>query len=202
VASVVATPADNTRVPFLAAFVCLLDNPRARGDLDDIFLLRECLDVGTIDALHKLLASALPQYMIPKVYIPLSAMPLNTSGKIDRKYLQTVAADLTFSDFEYYSGTAKIQKSLAVTANEYKMQNLWEELLKLPPGTIGRNDSFIRLGGDSILATRLVALCRQEGLRLTVADIVGHPVLMDMVNKCTKLVDQGKDDEADVYPFR
>jgi aryl carrier-like protein len=97
----------------------------------------------------------------------------------------------------YCSGT-QIRKSMPVTAKEHKMQCLLGELLKLSPETIGRNDSFIRLGGNSILAMRLVALCRQEGPGLAVADIFGHPVLLDMAKKCIKLVDQEKDEEADI----
>ncbi|KAM3084248.1 hypothetical protein ACMFMG_001647 [Clarireedia jacksonii] len=200
VASVVATPADNTRAPFLAAFVCFFDNIRARDAPDNAPILTKCMEAAAIEVLHQRLTGVLPQYMIPKVYIPLFSMPLTPSGKIDRKYLQTIASDLTLSDFAYYSST-QMQKSMPITAKEHKMQRLWGELLKLSPEAIGRNDSFRRLGGDSILAMRLVTLCRQEGLGLTVADIFRHPVLSDLAKKCTQLIDQERVEQADIVAF-
>ncbi len=39
------------------------------------------------DALRAHLAAALPDYMVPDVFIPLDAMPLNANGKIDRRAL-------------------------------------------------------------------------------------------------------------------
>ncbi len=46
------------------------------------------------------------------------------------------------------------------------MQQLWAKVLRIEPESIGLDDSFFRLGGDSIGAMKLVGKARQAGLQL------------------------------------
>ncbi|KAI9647542.1 hypothetical protein NHQ30_003927 [Ciborinia camelliae] len=176
-----ATPSDG-RSPFLAAFLCLRDGRKSRDEGKSSFF-KECLDKSTIRSLLDRLSLALPQYMIPKVYIPISSIPLNISQKRDRQALQAIAAGLTISEFAYYSGQDSAY-SAPVTENELRMQRLWAVILKLPQEIIGRNDSFTRLGGDSILAMKLVAAAREDGVNLTVANIFQAPILSNLAEIC------------------
>ena len=63
------------------------------------------------------------------------------------------------------------EKQAPETAAEIQMQQLWASVLKVPAETIGRDDSFLQIGGDSINAIRLVLLARRNGIVLTVATI-------------------------------
>lgn len=198
-ATVIATPVDG-RSPFLAAFLCLRDDCNIR-EKEGNSLLKECLDKSTIRSLLDRLSIALPQYMIPKVYIPLSSIPLTISQKCDRQTLQTLAAGLKTSEFAYYSGQEATHDSPS-TENELQMQRLWADVLKLPRRSIGRNDSFTRLGGDSILAMKLVAAAREDGIDLTVANIFQAPILSDLAEAFAG--DDGTRDvlqDDDVEPF-
>src|SRR3569833_63276 len=58
---------------------------------------------------------------------------------------------------------------------------LWSTLLNLPEHSIGGQRSFFELGGDSILAMKLVGDARARGLALTVAAVFQHPTFDDMV---------------------
>lgn len=197
-ATVIATPVDG-RPPFLAAFLCLRDGSSIR-DKAESSIYNKCLDKATIQSLVDRLTLVLPQYMIPKVYIPVSTIPLTISQKCDRQALQTLADGLTASEFAYYSGQEDTY-SAPVTENELRIQLLWSDILKLPRGSIGRNDSFTRLGGDSILAMKLVAAAREDGINLTVANIFQAPILSDLAGICADVSNSRVVPQNDIEAF-
>ncbi|KAH6605412.1 nonribosomal peptide synthase [Trichoderma cornu-damae] len=63
------------------------------------------------------------------------------------------------------------------TAAEIRMQQLWAEELKIAAESMGRDDSFLQRGGDSLVDIRLVAAARKIGLSLAVKDIFVDPRL-------------------------
>ncbi|OJZ79900.1 hypothetical protein ASPFODRAFT_148508, partial [Aspergillus luchuensis CBS 106.47] len=69
------------------------------------------------------------------------------------------------------------------TPVERTLQQLWAKVLNIPAHTIGMDDSFFRLGGDSIAAMRLAGVARQDGFLLTVSDVFNHPSLSELA--CT-----------------
>jgi amino acid adenylation domain-containing protein len=92
------------------------------------------------------LEQALPDYMVPKTVMTLSALPLNANGKIDRAALpQPVAAD----DDGHASPRTPLEETLA---------QLWREVLKVP--RIGIHDNFFEAGGHSLLAIQVVSRLR------------------------------------------
>ncbi|KAK4867831.1 hypothetical protein LT330_007490 [Penicillium expansum] len=64
---------------------------------------------------------------------------------------------------------------------ERKLWNLWSTALGLSPNVVRHQDSFFKLGGDSITAMKMVSAAREEGLVLTVADVFNNPVFEDML---------------------
>jgi pyochelin synthetase len=95
--------------------------------------------------LYEYLRGKLPEYMIPSRIIPLEALPLTANGKIDRHALPTP---------EIQSQTPTNSSIAAQTPTEQTLVQLWCELLKL--SNISREDNFYELGGDSLLATKLL----------------------------------------------
>ncbi|KAL5341859.1 hypothetical protein BJX70DRAFT_395585 [Aspergillus crustosus] len=69
----------------------------------------------------------------------------------------------------------------APTDAERQLWRLWGITLGLPPNPIKFRDSFFKLGGDSIMAMKLVAAAREEGIILTVADVFRNPVFENML---------------------
>jgi len=66
--------------------------------------------------------------------------------------------------------------------DEATLAELWRTLLNLPSDfPLGSEDSFFDLGGDSILAMKLVGEARDRGMAISVADVFRHPSFEGMV---------------------
>lgn len=90
-------------------------------------------------------ARQLPDYMLPRVYQFLEALPLSPSGKVDRKALPPpMWDDRSAASFEPPQGPL-----------EQVLAEMWAELLGLE--RVGRGENFFALGGHSLLAMRLAA---------------------------------------------
>lgn len=199
-AVVIASPVGHTK--FLAAFIHQGASSETFFDaycsprLTDAQLLGPPTIAKVMDGLHK----TLPRHMIPRVLIPLERMPLTTSGKIDKKKLQSIAAELTATELATCSGQRE-EHSTPVDEKELRMQQLWATVLNIEPQTISRHDNFIRLGGDSILAMKLVALARDEAVQITVANIFKSPVLSEMAVAAVHLDERIEHQVKDVPAF-
>jgi acyl-CoA synthetase (AMP-forming)/AMP-acid ligase II/acyl carrier protein len=95
------------------------------------------------------LRSKLPEYMIPSRIIPLETLPLTANGKIDRQALP----DPMIQSHEHVRNLRA-----ARTPTEQTLVQLWGEILKL--NNMSVEESFFELGGDSLLATKLLARIR------------------------------------------
>lgn len=105
------------------------------------------------------LSERIPKYMVPSVFIELDKMPLNNSGKIDRKYLP--APELTAGP-EYVSPS---------NITEEKIVEIWSEVLGLPESIISADKSFYDLGGHSLsVATMLNRVHRVFNIKLSFQD--------------------------------
>ncbi|WP_162032977.1 non-ribosomal peptide synthetase [Chryseobacterium potabilaquae] len=106
------------------------------------------------------LSGLLPEYMVPSVYVHLESLPLTINGKLDRKALP----EPNFTgDKEYIAPTTALEKQLA---------EIYGEVLSLPIENIGIHDDFFRLGGNSIMAIKLISkINHQLGVQIKVADI-------------------------------
>lgn len=77
------------------------------------------------------------------------------------------------------------------TTIENQLWRLWSMTLGLPPHPIKYQDSFFKLGGDSITAMKMVRAARDEGIKLSVGDVFQHPVfetLVSLINSRAKPV--------------
>ena len=117
-------------------------------------------DAGAPDtaALRAHVAERLPDYMVPAAVVALDgALPMNTNGKLDRDALPAVD----------WAGLAGDEPP--ATPEQQLLADLFAELLGLP--TVGVQDSFFELGGDSIVAISLVSRARSGGLALRPRDV-------------------------------
>ncbi|KAL8722265.1 MAG: hypothetical protein Q9225_001212 [Loekoesia sp. 1 TL-2023] len=83
--------------------------------------------------------------------------------------------------FDGRSHQGSYAETFSYEAMSKTLRELWSPLLDIPVGKIYDDDSFIALGGDSVLAMELAKATRDVGLSLTVSDIFGSPVFSDMV---------------------
>lgn len=97
----------------------------------------------------------LPQYMHPAMMIPLDQMPVNSSGKLDRR--STSALSLP-------EGPEKEIFPTGLSESEIQLKNIWEEVLPEAIAyyhTIDADSDFFHVGGNSILLLNLQASIRK-----------------------------------------
>ncbi|KAF2106956.1 putative nonribosomal peptide synthase [Lophiotrema nucula] len=133
------------------------------------------------DSIVKRLSTILPSYMIPTVFLAISAIPVTANGKVDRRMLRTWTSQLQL-------GSARLEPSkgslkLPTTEAEQQLHRLWQMILGLSPATIGTDDHFFLLGGSSVSAIRLVGAVRESGWSLPAPEIFHHPILSDMATR-------------------
>ncbi|KAI2484863.1 EntF Non-ribosomal peptide synthetase module protein [Pyrenophora tritici-repentis] len=140
------------------------------------------------------LAKRLPRHMVPTVFLSLLHFPTTTSGKIDRKRLREIGASFTAQQLAEMRTSSQGPKRQPSTKAEQVMQQLWARVLGIEADSIGLDDSFFRLGGDSIVAMKLVGEARRTGLQLSVADIFRHPTLAALAsldtNQCDRMLEE------------
>ncbi|GLZ29127.1 hypothetical protein Lesp02_13170 [Lentzea sp. NBRC 105346] len=111
--------------------------------------------VVSSDDVRSWLASRLPEHMVPSVIVPMDALPVTPNGKVDRNALPAPSVAV--------SGRAPR------TEREEVLCGLFAEVLGLP--SVGVDDSFFALGGDSIMSIQLVSRARAAGVELSIRDV-------------------------------
>ncbi len=96
-----------------------------------------------VTALQRLLAARLPRYMVPTAVVAVESIPLTVNGKIDVGNLPDPAYDASVP---------------AEDPSEGLVARVFSDLLGHP---VGRFDDFFASGGDSLLATAVVARIRE-----------------------------------------
>ncbi|WP_335337256.1 amino acid adenylation domain-containing protein [Chania multitudinisentens] len=104
------------------------------------------------------LAELLPDYMVPAALVQLPALPLTINGKLDTRALPEPDYNQICHDYRP-----------ATTYQEKQLQAVWQQVMGLED--IGINDDFLRLGGDSITAIRLVSEMRRVGMAFRTQDL-------------------------------
>ncbi|OYO30325.1 non-ribosomal peptide synthetase, partial [Janthinobacterium sp. PC23-8] len=135
------------------------------------------------EALRGWLGERLPEHMLPSALLWLERLPLTANGKLDRAALaqpQRVAPTLA--------------QAAPRTALERLLAGLWQEVLGRTQ--VGRDDNFFALGGDSILALRLVARIREQGHACSAREIFQHPTPAALAPLLGQAVAQGQDGDG------
>jgi amino acid adenylation domain-containing protein len=98
--------------------------------------------------MRTVLRSRLPEAMVPAAFVVLDALPLNANGKIDRASLPEPGAAAE-SEAPWVAPRTPTEEAIAET---------WKAVLRRD--RVGALDDFFDLGGDSLLATQVVARLR------------------------------------------
>jgi len=165
---------ENIKVAVVVAFNDSVDNLRLIAYLviktdikeDDLTFWRH--------AWKTQLKNVLPEYMVPSDFIIIPAIPVMINGKIDKKALPSPASNNLSP--KYVAPTSEM---------EIQMTEIWELNLRIKG--IGVYDSFFDLGGNSLIAVKIMTRLEQLiGKRLALSLLISHPTIKQL---CSVLKD-------------
>ena len=129
-----------------------------RGDLSSTSLLQA-------------LKTTLPDYMVPSVFVHLESFPLTPNAKLDRKSLPAPQGRRPLLALDFIAPR---------TAAEKRLASLWCELLQLDE--VGLDDSFFDLGGNSLLALRMVSQYQTRfGREIALVKVFQYPTIAQLL---------------------
>lgn len=135
-----------TGVKFLVAYVVM----RPEADFDEA-------------RLREFLASYLPDFMIPSVFVRMERLPRTAAGKIDRRALPSPKSEKFTTRHSSEAGGGFL----------HLVREVWSEILHVFPSP---DDNFFVIGGDSIKAAQIMSrLCQRLGGNWPISLIFSHP---------------------------
>ena len=112
------------------------------------------------------LMKRLPSYMMPSAFVMLNALPLTSSGKADRRELAALDATRINEETAYVAPRTSVEKRIGA---------IWARTLRTE--RVGVNDDFFDMGGQSLLAARLLGeLEREFGVQIPLISFFGGDV--------------------------
>ncbi len=127
------------------------------------------LDRARSVELRAWLEERLPEQMVPSSIIPLASMPLNSHGKVDVSALPA----------PHHVRAARSEASeRPASETESRLASLWAETLGIH--SVGVDENFFELGGDSILSIKLVSHAADAGLYFTTKQLFQNQTVAEL----------------------
>ncbi|MFC7547660.1 amino acid adenylation domain-containing protein [Plantactinospora sp. GCM10030261] len=123
-------------------------------------------DALPADGVRSFVAEALPDYMVPGYVVALTELPLTSNGKTDLAALPDPDRTATAATAELVAPRTPAEEQIAAVLRR---------TLNIP--TVGVDDDFFDLGGDSLSAVALVGDLRDAGFDLAVDDVFAQPTV-------------------------
>ncbi|MGX1778639.1 amino acid adenylation domain-containing protein [Nocardia brasiliensis] len=131
-------------------------------------------DAPSARHMRSVVARTLPDYMVPHRIVLLDELPLNTNGKIDRGALPEPTSD------DAIAGTAPRNPSEQSVADAFDL---------VLGRQVGIEDNFFTLGGDSLLAMRVIARINAvDGAELSMRDLFEAPSVAELAGRLSNSV--------------
>ncbi|KAK0528648.1 hypothetical protein OC842_004484 [Tilletia horrida] len=175
----------------LVAFVVLDSDDDSEED--EAILQPRTLESSLANQLWTLMEGKLPSYMLPFLLVQVGELPITHNGKLDDRRLRSTISDLDWAEQAAFSqtasaGTEDVTKSQPQNDLEAKIRSLWAKVLQLDETAIGVDESFYRVGGDSISSIRLMSLCRSAGVHLKPSDVSNKATIRSQANAAARSI--------------
>lgn len=124
-------------------------------------------EAPSVEALRSFLGRRLPSLMLPATFVVLDRLPMLPNGKVDRRALPTPSGQRPLLAEPYQPPGDELEEQLVA---------IWRAVLELE--RVGVLDDFFALGGDSLLASRVVSRIRDTfSVELRLADLFEAPTI-------------------------
>ena len=149
----------------VAEAVILLHNDGGRSSLVAYVVPREGESLSVTE-LRRAAMTALPDYMVPQTIMIIDRLPMGPNSKLDRAALPA----------------PRLEREIEAPANdkEKAILDVWMDILDI--GDIGVTENFFDIGGQSLMAVRIVSRLkmRHPEWPLSIADMFNHPTVRDL----------------------
>nr|WP_053777916.1 non-ribosomal peptide synthetase [Gordonia sp. NB41Y] len=153
----------------VAAAAAVVDQQDRGGLLAGYVVAAEGADVDGAEV-RRFVARAVPEYMVPDVVTVIDRLPLTGNGKLDR---QALPRPVIGSSGESVEPATDTERRLAV---------IFADVLGLD--RVGVTESIFDIGGNSLLAARIVGRATEElGVDLTVRDLFEAPSVRELAER-------------------
>lgn len=167
----------NQHPAILTSLILAREDPSCEKRLVAYVVLAPEAEV-TAHALREHLAASLPDYMLPAIFVCLSALPVMPSGKIDRAALPAPDSANTLRE------SAIAHPS---TPTEARLMEIVAPLLGLKQ--LGVDDNFFMLGGHSLLGTQIIMRVAQTfGVNMTLLTLFEAPTIRQLSAEIEQLI--------------
>jgi amino acid adenylation domain-containing protein/non-ribosomal peptide synthase protein (TIGR01720 family) len=119
--------------------------------------------------LHSFLKRKLPEYMLPAGFVVLDALPMTSSGKLDRNALPAPDHARPALDEAFVAARTPTERTLAA---------IWKQVLGIDQ--VGVDDNFFLLGGDSLLALAVVGQANQAEIQLSAQQVFQYQTIAEL----------------------
>jgi acyl carrier protein len=128
------------------------------------------------------LQSALPDHMVPALYVLLETLPLTPNGKVDKRALP--APDAQLLQAEYVAPQ---------TPTERMLVEICAGLLHLKAEQISITASFFALGGHSLLVVKLLNQIKLDfGVEINVKSVFSEPSVIEIARVIDVICDKNR----------
>jgi len=127
-----------------------------------------------VSELRSFLRDKLPDYMVPTHFVPLTALPLSRTGKVDYQALPSPQPTRPELAVSYQAPQTHIEQQIAA---------IWQEVLGVEQ--VGIHDNFFDLGGHSLLVVQVREKLHERLQQdLSVVDLFEYPTVHALATYC------------------
>jgi amino acid adenylation domain-containing protein len=131
--------------------------------------------------LRRFAHSKLAEHMVPSHYVLVESLPVLSSGKINRKLLQSREL-ISTSEQAFVAPRTEVEETLV---------KIWSEVLKLK--RVGVEDNFFELGGHSLVAVQVISRIRRMfDVEISVRSIFEEPTIGSLAEIVTQAKNEGR----------
>ena len=141
----------------------------------------ECAKETDASIFKDFLATRLPDYLVPSMFVMMLSLPRTITGKIDRRALPSIDQERDAAGRAYLAPRTQIEEVIAA---------IWSQVLNLRK--IGIEENFFDIGGHSLLATQVVSRMHNLfGIELPLQTLFENTTIAQLGKQVEALIKKG-----------